>query len=112
MATLDTIFDLFSKERRRYALYYLDQHSGTVSVDEVVDYVANQESDAPDGSIPDEQYDRIDLSLRQVDIPKTAEIDSIEYNRDEEEINIRGTSTKFNAIVAIAKILEHPDRSE
>ncbi|GAA0254320.1 hypothetical protein ACFFQF_17470 [Haladaptatus pallidirubidus] len=110
MATLDTIFDLFSKKRRRYALYYLDQHSGTVSVDEIVDYVVDQESDTPADPIPDEQYDRIDLSLRQVHIPKAAEIDSIEYDRDEGEINIRGTSAEFNAIVTIAKILEQSDR--
>lgn len=109
MATLDTVFDLFSKKRRRYVLYYLDQHSGSISVDEVVDYVANHESDTTDVTIPDEQYDRIDLSLRQVHIPKTAEIDSIEYDREEGEINIQGTSTEFDAIVTIAKILEQPD---
>ncbi len=109
MATLDTVFDLFSKKRRRYALYYLDEQSGTVTVDEVVDYVANHESDATNATIPDEQYDRVELSLRQVHIPKTAEIDSIEYDRDEGEITIQGTSTEFDAIVTIAKILEHPD---
>lgn len=108
MATLDTVFDLFSKKRRRYALYYLDQHSGTVSVNEVVDYVANLESNAPDGNIPDEEYDRIELTLRQVHLPKAAEIDSIEYDRDEGEINIQGTPTEFDAIVTIAKVLEQP----
>ncbi|SIR63148.1 hypothetical protein SAMN05421858_3013 [Haladaptatus litoreus] len=109
MATLDTIFDLFSKKRRRYALYYLDQQSGTVTVDEVVEYVANHENDATDETIPDEQYDRIELSLRQVHIPKTAEIDSIEYDRNEGEITIQGTPTEFDAIVTVAKVLEHAD---
>lgn len=109
---MDTVFDLFSKERRRYVLYYLDQQEGSVSVDEVVNQVADWEAEGSHEDIPDEKFDRIELSLRHMHLPKTAEVDFIEYLSDEGLINIHGSPTEFNAIVTIAKTIEQPDESD
>lgn len=111
MVTLDTVFDLFSKERRRYVLYYLDQQGGSVSVEEVIEQVADWETENSHKDIPDEKFDRIELSLRHTHLPKTAEVDFIEYLPDEGTINVHGSPTEFDAIVTIAKTIEQPDKS-
>nr|WP_255767200.1 hypothetical protein [Haladaptatus halobius] len=40
MVSLDRVFDLLGKQRRRYALYYLEQQEGPVTVYEVTEQVA------------------------------------------------------------------------
>ncbi|WP_425493568.1 DUF7344 domain-containing protein [Natronosalvus vescus] len=54
MVSLDRIFDLLSNERRRYALYYLDQKDGPVPVDEVAEQGTEWETEGAPSSIPGE----------------------------------------------------------
>jgi hypothetical protein len=112
MVTLDAVFDLFSKERRRYVLYYLDQQEGSISIEELIEQVADWETEASHEDIPGGKYDQIELSLRHTHLPKTAEVDFIEYHPDKGTINVRGSPTEFDAIVTIAKIIEQPDKSD
>ena len=56
--------------------------------------------------------DRVELSLRHTHLPKTAEVDFIEYLPDEGLINVQGSPTEFDAIVTIAKTMKQPDESD
>lgn len=106
MVSLDTLFDLLSNERRRYALYYLHEQSGPVSVDELVETVAKWE-DNPPMDLP-ERYDRIEISLDHNHLPKTAEVEFVEYEPDEGVVRTEGVPPEVNAIVTLARIIERP----
>ncbi len=107
MASLDTIFDVLSEERRRYALYYLEERNEPVPVDELAERIADWESDASE-EVPDRRFADVDLSLRHVHLPKTAEIDFVEYDRETGIVKVHGTPPEFDAVLSIAEIIENP----
>ena len=107
MVSLDTIFDLLSSENRRYALYYLTEQDGPVSVNDLVGAVAEWE-DTPPTKTHLEQFEQVKVELQHNDLPKSAEVDFIKYDQDEELIQIQGEPPEFEAFVAIARIIERP----
>ena len=86
MVSLDRVFDLLSNERRRYALYYLEQHDGPVPIDEVAEQVAEWETDGAPSSIPEEKFDRVEVSLYHNVLPKAAEAKYVEYDPEDEVV--------------------------
>lgn len=94
MASIDRIFELLSKERRRYALDSLDQHDGPVPVDEIAE----------------ELFERIGVELHHVESPKAAETTYIQYDREERVVELTGPPPAFDAIISIAEGIERPDR--
>ena len=106
MVSLDTIFGLLSTERSRYALYYLHEQQGPVVVDELVEAIASWEAD-PTEDVP-ERYDRIELSLQHNHLPKTAEVEYVEYRPDEGVIQTQGIPPEADVIVTLARIIEGP----
>lgn len=108
MASLDEVFDLFSRERRRYALYYLDQEDGPVTIDELSKKISEWENDAAREHIPDDTFKDVTLSLEHNHLPKVNDADAIEFDRENGQIQITGTSPEFSLILSIAKGLEQP----
>lgn len=111
MASLDTIFDLMSEERRRYVLYYLEQQSDAVPVSDVAEQVAaweNNPDSAPGGL---DQYYGLQVDLMHNHLPKAAELAYIEYDPDEQTVELTGSDQKYRAILKVAKRLERPDDS-
>lgn len=111
MVSLDGIFDLLSEERRRYTLYYLDQQTGPVSVDEVVTQVAEWQSEPGSVSIPEDTFDRIEINLRHVDLPKASKATYVQYDPDAGTVELTGPPPEFDAIISVAKVIERPDRN-
>ncbi|WP_122090732.1 DUF7344 domain-containing protein [Halalkalicoccus subterraneus] len=111
MVSLDTVFDLLRKERRRYALYYLDRREGQVSIEELTEQVARWEDESPGEPAP-EKYDRVELSLHHTHLPKTASADFIEYDAEAGDINVHGTPTEFDAVLTVAEVFEENGSSE
>lgn len=107
MEALDSVFELLAKERRRYALYYLDQHDGPVSVDELADAIEDWEND-PAGTDAHEQHERVVLSLKHHHLPKAAEAKYVEYDREKGEVRVTGAPTEFEVILSVAEALEQP----
>lgn len=110
MESLNRIFDLLSEERRRHALYYLEQRDGPVSVDEVARQVADWETNGVT-SIPEEKFEEIEVELHHNDLPKASEAKHIEYDPEEDIVEVTGTSPEFNAIISVAEIVERPNRN-
>lgn len=110
MVSLDRVFELLSKERRRYVLYYLNQQDGPVSVDELAAFVADQEADTPTAPLSDERLEQIELELYHADLPKAADAEYIQYDPDEGVIELTGPPAEFHAILTVAKVIERPDR--
>ncbi|WP_435181432.1 DUF7344 domain-containing protein [Halorussus sp. AFM4] len=111
MASLDEVFDLLSKERRRYALYYLEKEEGPVSVEEVAKQVAEWETNGATGTIPADKYERIEVELHHNALPKAAEIEFIEYDPAAEVVEATGTPPEVDAIISVAKVIERPERN-
>lgn len=108
---LDRVFDLLSDERRRYALYYLEQQDGPVPIEEVAEQVTEWETDSTTNLIPDDKYEQVKRELHHKDVPKSAEAKFIEYDSDDEVVEVTGTPHAFHAIISVAKTIERPDRN-
>lgn len=109
MVSLDAVFDILSDERRRYALYYLHEQSGPVAVEDLVAVVRKWGDDPP---IQDRSWDRVDaleVKLRHRHLPKTAEVDFVQYSPEQGIIQVEGTSPEIDALVTIARIIEQPE---
>lgn len=74
MEILDHVFDVLSEERRRYALYELEQQDSPVPIDEVVERIAEWETNGAAESIPEEKFERIELEFYHQDLPKTSDL--------------------------------------
>ena len=109
MVELNVIFEILSNERRRYMIYYLFEQDRPVSVAEVIEIIHQWEDDPPSLG---EEWDRIDnlqLELEHQHLPKTAQVEFIEYLPDERTIQVQSTSPEIDALVTIARIIERPE---
>lgn len=109
MELLDQIFALLTEERRRYALYYLEQQDGPVSVDEVAEQVAEWETNGT--SVPEGKYENIKVKLRHTDLPKASEAEYIRYDPEEKIVEVTETPPEFDTIISIAEVIERPNRN-
>lgn len=105
--TLDTLFDLLSKERRRYVLYYLRDQDDPVAIHDVAKQVSEWESEGAPEAVPS-NTDRIEITLKHHHLPKLESAESIEYDPDTQSIHLRGPSPAFEAILMIAKLVDKP----
>lgn len=111
MTSLDRIFDLLSKERRRYALYYLERRDGPVSIDELAEQVIEWESDPAAVSVPEERFERVELELHHNHLPKASEAEFVEYDPERGVVEISGTPPEFNAVISVAEVIERPPQN-
>lgn len=111
MGIMDQIFDLLSKERRRYVLYYLDQQDGPVSVAKLTEQVAEWETNGSPATIPEEKFEQVELSLLHTELPKASEANYISYNSEKGIVELTGAPPEFDAIISIAEVVERPDRN-
>ncbi|MEM4780252.1 MAG: hypothetical protein QXG03_01600 [Halalkalicoccus sp.] len=104
MVSLDTVFDLLRSERRRHVLYYLDEQEGRVPIEELTEEIAAGEAN---GELPEEAYDRIELSLYHTHLPKTAKAEFVEFDAAAGEVYVHGSpEAEFDAVLTIAEVLE------
>lgn len=80
--TPNGVFDLLSNHRRRMVLYYLRRNSGPVGVKELAAEVAAIENEVPVEELTNQQRKRVYVSLYQTHLPKMAEMEIIEYDKD------------------------------
>lgn len=111
MEVLDKTFELLGDERRRYALYYLEQQNDAVPIEELVEQVAEWKTDGSIDSITDEKYEQIQVELYHNDLPKASESPYIRYNRQEGMVELTGSPPEMDAIIHIARVIERPERN-
>lgn len=111
MVSLDRVFDLLSEERRRYALYYLEEADGSVSIDELAEQIAQREVETERESTPPEKFEQIEMELFHQDLPKAADTEYIRYNPEEGTVELTNAPSEVRAILTVAKVIERPNRS-
>lgn len=112
MTSVDHVMALLSKERRRYALYYIEQQNGPVPINDVVKQVAEWETDPESSPIAADKFDQIEVELLHNDLPKATEVEYINYDPDSRVVELTEAPPKFKAILSIAKIMERPERKQ
>lgn len=111
MADLDEVFRILSKERRRYALYYLEQQEGRIPVDEVAEQVAEWETNPSSLSLLEGKSKEIAVELKHNDLPKASEAKYVKYNPEAEVVEVTAEPPEVNAIISVAKTIERPNRN-
>lgn len=109
MKSLDEVFELFADERRRYAMYYLDEVDGPVPVRELASQIQAWEDESEPPTLADGEYRDIVLTLKHADLPKAAEAEYVHYDSEENVIELSGTSPEFNVILTVAEAIEQPN---
>lgn len=110
MATVDSVLDLLSERRRRYALYYLDNQNMPVQIEELAEGVARMEAQTDGGAeVAADSPCSVIIELQHQTLPKAAEVEFIEYDPEEGVVRLTGNPPKFEAILTIAKVLERPE---
>jgi hypothetical protein len=82
---VSAVFKLLSHHRRRVAVQYLATQVGPTAVSDVADQVALLE-----GEHTRDRYERICTSLVHTHLPMLADADAIEYDRNQEVVELRG----------------------
>lgn len=112
MEELDEIFRLLGKERRRFALYYLEDQSNPVPVSELARQLEEWETGSAPTELPDEKYQDVVLTLQHRHLPKAAEVEYVEYHPDENTIELTGTPAEVSVILSVAEAIEQPDEDD
>jgi hypothetical protein len=89
---LDTLFDVLSADRRRYALQHLIGTTSTVPLAELADYVATAES------MGDQEAVAIDLHHRH--LPKLAEEGLVRYDAEANQATATAAGRQFDTVRA------------
>lgn len=108
MESLSRLFDVFSRERRRYALYALDEADEPVELEELAEQITRWEDDG-DG-LTTEEFEDVVLSLKHTHLPKAAQAEYVEYDRERGEIRISGEPAEFQIILTVSEAFEQPDK--
>jgi hypothetical protein len=80
--TPDSVFELLSNHRRRMVLYCLRTSGGSIDMQDLAERIASMENDVPADELTSQQRKRVYVSLYQTHLPKMAEMDIIEYDKD------------------------------
>lgn len=99
---------LLSDERRRRVVSCLREASAPVSVADLARRIARRESDGSDPSPPD-GVDAVHVSLYHCHVPKLADLDVVELDR---ERNTVAPAANFESVAALADSLEEVDDRE
>ncbi len=83
------LFDVLSNERRRCALYYLQQQEGTVELTDVVDYVTAWQYGESLSELDSGQRMRVYSALHQAHLPKLDSAGFIDYDSENGTIETR-----------------------
>lgn len=108
MKALDRVFELLAAERRRYVLYYLEEQDGPVPISEVSETVQKWERSPPSESEPEHHAEDIAITLAHRDVPKLREVEYIDYDPENEEIQISGEPAEIDVILSVCKAIEQP----
>lgn len=86
---LDTLFSMLSDERRRYALYCLDEHRNPVALADLADEVARLEHDARTvAEVPAEDVKSVYMSLYHNHVPRLEDAGIVSYSQSADTVRL------------------------
>lgn len=108
---LDGVFTALSHARRRYLLYLLVNGRGEAVASSLAAEVASLERDKPVGEVSDDERSEVLTALHHSHLPKLADLDLIEYERDENVVRAENTE-RVRAVLdgAVAELTAREQR--
>lgn len=97
----NSIFGCLSHPYRRITVNGVRER-GSISIDEIAQEIVNQLDTIASEDIDVDRLDSIRIELQHLHLPKLAEADLIEYDRDTELISTTSTTTHLTALGQIA----------
>ncbi len=85
---IDETFETLKNSRRRTVLSYLRNHDGSATMRELADFVTADENDIDIEAITSSQRKRVYVSLYQFHLPKMAEMDIINYDKNRGSVSL------------------------
>lgn len=85
----NTLFSILSSERRRYALYCLQQYRNPMTLADLADEVARLETgEETVAAIPAEDVKTVYMMLYHTHIPKLADANIVDYDQDTDTVRL------------------------
>lgn len=84
----DTVFDVLQNRRRRYALHYLKQENGPVSLGGLAEQVAAWETDTTLGELSSQARQRVYVSLLQAHLPAMEKAGVVRFDDAERTVEL------------------------
>ena len=85
----DALFEVLSRERRRYALYCLQRYRNPMTLADLADEVALLErGERSLADVPEEKVKSVYMSLYHSHVPKMADEGVVEYDQDEDAVRL------------------------
>lgn len=78
---LDTIFDVLSVDRRRWALILIAERE-TTDIGTIADHIAATENNKPSENVAGPERKRVYIALHQTHLPKLDQADIIDWDED------------------------------
>lgn len=94
----NTVFELLLEERRRYALHYLSQHVGALSIEDLVDGIAHMEGASR------ERLDEIDVEFHHNHLRKLVDANVLRYDRDAGTVERREAARALDPYLELAYV--------
>lgn len=85
--SLDTVFELLSDSRRRYAVSFLAERGSNVSLTDLATEVASWEHQTESTEVPAERVDEIAVTLHHNHLPKLADANLLAYDTETKRVN-------------------------
>jgi hypothetical protein len=77
---LDDVYDLLRNRRSRYVLEYLEETSGSASLEELARQIAAREAGTEPHAVDPSEYERVLYHLYQCVLPKMDDFDAVTYD--------------------------------
>lgn len=104
----DLVFDILSNTRRRRALYYLRQNSGSATVQELAESIAAMENGVEVDELTRQQQKRVYVSLYQTHLPKLEEAGFSEYDDEQEEVRLLDRANEIDDYLTASEDSSYP----
>lgn len=102
---LDEVLAAIENPRRRDLLYYLDEFDLS-NVEELAEWIATRESDAPPGEVPDETRQRVRIGLTHTHLPKLADVGVIDFDRRSGAIRCQELPSQVETLLDACESIE------
>lgn len=100
----EAVFGVLRNKRRRYALHYLKQREGGVSVGELAEQIAAWETETPVLDVSSGDRKRVYISLLQSHLPTLAEAGMVVF--DDEDSTVRLTDSAADVDIYVELVPE------
>ncbi|WP_266075037.1 DUF7344 domain-containing protein [Haladaptatus caseinilyticus] len=106
--SLNKIFRLLADEQRRYVLYYLHELEGSAELEDIAVQVSAWQGEKPISDVTDDECQLTATRLRNIDLPRLADVGVVEYDSRTEMARFREPGKLLGLFLLLAARIERP----